>query len=267
MITVGIDIGSMSAKCVILEEEKGLSNIISSVVMDTGWDSEVSAQNVLAAAIKPLNFTQSNLDYIVSTGYGRVNVKIANAFITEISCHAKGIAWYFPEARTILDIGGQDCKVIACNHGKVSDFIMNDKCAAGTGRYLERSANVLDVPLDKMGPLSMEGISTPEHINSYCTVFAEHDIIRLLRQQKRKCDIMAGVHDAVVKRLFPLLTRIGMTEEFAVSGGVAKNIGIVKRIEAIWGVNAKVAPDPQIIGALGAAFFGIERMKKRHSAV
>lgn len=262
MITAGIDIGSMSAKCVILKGGEDHKEIISSAVMDTGYNSESSADGVLLKALDGLRDTHVEIDYIVSTGYGRVNVKAADAYITEISCHAKGISWYFPMVHTILDIGGQDSKVIACDNGRVSNFIMNDKCAAGTGRYLERIADLLNVPLDEIGEASMKGIDSPEQINSYCTVFAEHDIVRLLRGKKEVCDILAGAHDAVVKRQFPLLARVGMTKEFAISGGVAKNIGIVRRFERDFGVKVHVAPDPQIIGALGAAFLGFERLFK-----
>lgn len=259
MIVAGIDIGSLSGKCVIIQKDSNSeAKILSSAVIYTSPDSEGTAREVMQKALGVAGLRQSDLSYIVSTGYGRVNVPFANENITEISCHAKGVNWLFPEVRTILDVGGQDCKAISCKeNGKVVDFVMNDKCAAGTGRYLERIAATLGVGLEEVGPLSIEGYNTPELIKSYCAVFAERDVINLLRQGKKKTDIMAGACDALVKRFSTLILKVGMREDFAMSGGVAKNIGIVKRLEARFGVKVYLAPDPQIIGALGAAIFAL----------
>jgi len=261
MIVSGIDIGSRSSKCVIIGQDGTQAKILASHVLLTTPDSEETARSVLNLTLQKIGIALTDLRYIVSTGYGRVNVSIANKTITEISCHAKGVAWYYPNVKTILDIGGQDCKVIACNDGKVTNFIMNDKCAAGTGRYLERIAALLQVSLENIGSLSLEGMYTPEVIQSYCAVFAEQDVVSLLWQGKRHCDILAGACDAVVKRISPMITRIGMKNDFSISGGVAKNIGIIKRLEKEWGANAYISPDPQIIGAIGAAFFSLEHAR------
>lgn len=261
MIVSGIDIGSLSGKCVIIRKDSNDEvNVLSSAVIYTSPDSEGTAREVMQKALDTAGLRQGDLNYIVSTGYGRVNVPFANENITEISCHAKGVNWLFPKVRTILDVGGQDCKVISCKeNGKVVNFVMNDKCAAGTGRYLERIAATLGVGLEELGPLSIEGYDTPEFIKSYCAVFAERDVINLLRQGKKKADIIAGACDALVKRFSALILKVGMQEDFAMSGGVAKNIGIVKRLEARFGVKVYLATDPQIIGALGAAIFALEK--------
>lgn len=263
MLVAGIDIGSLSGKCVILRNDERIK-IISSAVILTGPDSEGTAQEVMQKALAEAGLSFHDLSYIVSTGYGRVNVPFADENITEISCHARGINWVFPQVRTILDMGGQDCKAISCGqNGKVLDFVMNDKCAAGTGRYLERIAATLGVGLEEVGPLSMTGRETPAEIKSYCTVFAERDVITLLRQGRNKKDIIAGACDAIVKRIMTLLLKVGVQKDFSVSGGVAKNIGIVKRLEERLGMKAYVAPNPQIIGALGAALYASERGERK----
>lgn len=262
MFVAGIDVGSLSGKCVIMEGKDALE-IRASQVIYTTPDSEETAMKVFGLALKEAGLAMRDLDYIVATGYGRVNVSCANAHITEISCHAKGIHWVFPNVRTILDMGGQDCKVISCGeNGVVRNFLMNDKCAAGTGRYLERVAGTLDVALNDVGELSLEGIDSPEEIRSYCTVFAEQDIITLLRQGKNKSNIMAGACDAIVKRIYAMLMQVGVSPEFSVSGGVAKNTGITRRLERVLNMPVRIAPDPQIIGALGAAVFAAERLAK-----
>jgi predicted CoA-substrate-specific enzyme activase len=254
MITAGIDIGSLSANAVILDEE----GIMAKHNILTGPDSTETSwrliHETLAACKGGLDL--KSVDYIVATGYGRIVVPFSQANVTEISCHARGNHWFFPEVRTILDMGGQDCKAIRCDaRGKVTNFVMNDKCAAGTGRYLERAASTLGIPLEEFGPLSLEQVKGPLPISNFCTVFAQRDIVLLLRQGAHRSDILAGVCDAIVKRIFPLLQRVGIQNAFAISGGVAKNIGVVRRLDEQLGLKVHIAFDPQIVGALGAALF------------
>ncbi|MFC1921272.1 acyl-CoA dehydratase activase [Chloroflexota bacterium] len=250
MIVAGIDIGSSSAKAVIMEESK----VISSSIIPTGPSSAETARQVMEKALTN-GLSLKDVEYIVSTGYGRVNVPFAQKNITEISCHARGIVEVFPDVRTILDMGGQDCKAIRINEkGNVLKFLMNEKCAAGTGRYLERIAVTLSIPLDDIGSLSLQS-ETPAEISSYCTVFAEGDAITLLRQGTPVNDILAGVCESLADRTQILIKRLGLVEDFSICGGIAKNIGIVKRLERNLGVEANIAPEPQIIGALGAALF------------
>jgi len=255
MPVAGVDIGSLSAKAVVLEN----GNIAASALIPTGPDSEDAARKVMDQVLKAGVFDMSDLDYIVSTGYGRLNVPFAHKKITEISCHAKGAAWFFPAVRTILDMGGQDCKAIRCGgQGKVTNFVLNDKCAAGTGRYLERIARLLGLSLEEIGPRSLAPVDGPLSIDSACAVFAENDVLHLLRQGKHVNDILAGAAEALVNRIVSLLQKVGFEETFSISGGVAKNIGIVRRLETRLGVQAVIAPEPQLVGAIGAALLARE---------
>jgi len=257
VIVAGIDIGSSSAKAVIMEDNE----IISSSIIPTGPSSSETAQRVMDKALTN-GLSLKDVQYIVSTGYGRINVPFAQKNITEISCHARGIVAVFPDARTILDMGGQDCKAIRINEkGNVLKFLMNEKCAAGTGRYLERIAVALNIPLDDIGSLSLKS-ETPAEISSYCTVFAEGDAITLLRQGTPVNDILAGVCESLAERTQILIKRLGLVEEFSICGGIAKNIGIVKRLERNLGVKSYIAPEPQIIGALGAALLAKDLARK-----
>jgi predicted CoA-substrate-specific enzyme activase len=255
VIYAGVDIGSSSAKAVIMKE----TEMISASIIPTGVDSTETARNVMQKALDNVHLSFKDLKYVVSTGYGRRNVPFAKKDITEISCHARGIISVFPNVRTILDMGGQDCKAIKCDgQGKVVSFLMNDKCAAGTGRYLERVAQTLKVPIEDIGKLSLETVEGPVQISSFCAVFAQGDVITLLRQGKHINDILAGVCESLAERIQTLIKRIGLVEDFAITGGIAKNIGVVKRLERNLEVKASLAPDPQVIGALGAAIFARE---------
>ncbi len=257
MITAGIDIGSLSANVVILRDDK----IAVTHNIRTGPDTRETSWQVVkeALAMMDRDFSLDNIDSIVATGYGRVVVPFSNKTITEISCHAKGNHFLFPKVRTILDMGGQDCKAISCDEeGKVTNFIMNDKCAAGTGRYLERVASTLGISLADLGPLSLQTVKGPADISHYCAVFAQQDILLLRREGVHLGDILAGACEAIVKRIYPLLQQLGVRADFAISGGVAKNIGIVSRMEKKLGMKPNIAFDSQIVGALGAALFARE---------
>ena len=259
MIVAGIDIGSLSAKSVILNEH----NLFSWEVIPTIPDSVESAYNVMEKTLEKEKLTLKDLDCVVATGYGRVNVPFANATRTEISCHARGTQWFFPNVRTILDMGGQDCKVIKCDqNGRIKDFVMNDKCAAGTGRYLERIAKILSVSLPDIGNKSFQIVEQPAVIRSFCAVFAENDVILLARKGVHINDILAGACEAITRRIFNLIDKIGFEEPFSISGGIAKNIGIVRRLERDLRTLANVSFEPQIIGALGAACFAKDRIEQ-----
>ena len=255
MIVAGVDIGSLSSKAVVIEN----SVIKAQSLTLTGPNSTQSATTAMDLALKDCNLSLKDIDYIVGTGYGRVNIPFAQHTVTEISCHAKGNHWLFPETRTILDMGGQDCKTIRCNEkGNVTNFTMNDKCAAGTGRYLERVAAILGLQLKQIGPFSLEPIQGPCQIRSHCLVFAENDIINLVHEGKHTNDILAGVMEAIVDTVYILMQRVGIEKALCISGGIAKNIGVVSRLEKKCGLKARIAAEPQIVGAIGAALFALD---------
>ena len=216
-------------------------------------------------ALEPLStIALKDIRYVVATGYGRVIVPFAHREITEISCHARGAHYFFPTIRTILDMGGQDCKAIKCDSkGKLIDFVMNDKCAAGTGRFLEvLTERILDLPLEALGSLSLQ-CKNPCTLSSVCTVFAESEIISLLSENRAKEDIACGIHKAIAKRVISMGTTglINYSEPIVFSGGVARNIGVVKAIEEELGKEVTTPEEPQITAALGAALFAKEYSK------
>ena len=211
MIVAGVDIGSRAAKAVIMND----GSILSSVTCDTGTESVKTAYMTIEAALKGTGLSLSDIQYIVATGYGRVLVPFANENISEISCHARGINWYFTSVRTILDMGGQDCKAISCDDdGRIVNFIMNDKCAGGTGRFLEMIAEVLNTPLEKIGDLSLKS-ETAIPFNTICAVFAKSEAIAYLRKGVAKSDILAGLHEAIATRCLNLLKRVSIEKELS----------------------------------------------------
>jgi benzoyl-CoA reductase subunit A len=204
------------------------------------------------------------MDFVVSTGYGRIVVPFAQKNVSEISCHARGASFLEPSTRTILDMGGQDCKAIRCDErGKVSSFMMNDKCAAGAGRSMGIMSDLVGVPLEQIGPLSLEATSGGVPISSTCVVFARSEVLGYLRDGVSRAEILAGACDALVKRVSGLLKKVGVEPEFVISGGIAKNVGVVRRLEERFGVQAKICFEPQIVGALGAALFARDLAAKR----
>jgi predicted CoA-substrate-specific enzyme activase len=256
----GIDIGSAASKAVILDEQR----MVASHTIETGPESRGTAEEVMQGVLTKSGLTLSDLNFVVATGYGRVNVPWAQEIITEIACHARGVHFLFPKARTVLDMGGQDCKAIRVDEtGRHVAFSMNDKCAAGTGRFLEVMAAQLKIPLQDIGSLSMEAEEDTK-ISNICTVFARSEVARHLRRGTSKADILGGLHAATADRAFGLLKRVGLEADFVISGGIAKNIGVVKRVEARVGLPAFISEDPQIIGALGAAIFAREKGLQRH---
>ena len=259
MLTGGVDVGSLTGKAVILEDNE----IVSWEIIRTGPDSSDTAIEVMNKALKKANLKLDDIDGIVSTGYGRVVVPFSMKAVTEISCHAKGANWFFPAVKTILDMGGQDCKGILCNgNGKVTKFVMNDKCAAGTGRSMEIMSKILDIPLEEIGKRSFE-INNVEEISTMSVVYAKSEVIQLLRNDVPVNNIIAGLCEATATRVSQLLKSIDNDPEFVVSGGIAKNSGVVKRIEDKIGMKANICFEPQIVGALGAAIFARERLLKK----
>ncbi len=258
MIFAGIDIGSRAAKAVIIND----GSILSSVIRDTGPESVKTANMAIEEALKGPGLSLNDVQYIVATGYGRVLVPFANENISEISCHARGINWYFPGVRTILDMGGQDCKAISCDgEGRVTDFIMNDKCAGGTGRFLEMIAEVLNVPLEEIGDLALQS-NRAIPFNTICAVFAKSEAMLYHRQGVAKSDILAGLHEAIATRSLNLLKRVSIEKEFSITGGIAKNKGMVAKLREKTCMEPLLSEDPQIIGALGAAILAQERSGK-----
>ena len=259
MKTAGVDIGSLTGKALILEDH----NIMSWSLIPTNPDPNVTVKKAIDIALEKAHLSISDMDYVVSTGYGRLTVPFAQRNITEISCHAKGAHWFFPEVRTILDMGGQDCKAIRCDDtGKVTNFAMNDKCAAGAGRSMEVMADLLQLPLDNLGQLSLEIVEAEVPISNTCVVFAKSEALSHLRRGKNKSDILAGVCEALATRVYSLMKRVGIESEFVISGGIAKNIGIVKRLTDKTGLTPRIAFEPQIVGALGAALFAQEILER-----
>ncbi len=263
MITAGVDIGSLTVKALILEDNR----IRAWSLIPTGADSSIAAKKAMDIALEKAGLSLTDIEYIVSTGYGRVIAHFAQRNITEISCHAKGANWFFPDARTILDMGGQDCKAIRCDAtGKVTNFVMNDKCAAGAGRSMEVMADLLKIPLEDVGRLSLEVVQSEVVISSTCVVFAKSEALSHLRRGKHRNDILAGVCEAMSSRVLNLLKRVGIEPEFVISGGIAKNIGVVKRLADKTGLTPRICFEPQIVGALGAALFAAESLKQGKKA-
>ncbi|MHA2170474.1 MAG: benzoyl-CoA reductase, bzd-type, subunit Q [Candidatus Kariarchaeaceae archaeon] len=264
IIAAGIDVGSVSSQAVIVSDGKllGYSNL------RTGSNSPDSAQNALNWALKGIEgLSQDKIQYLVGTGYGRVNIPISDKAITEIACHARGANYiYGPKVKTVLDMGGQDCKAINCDdRGKVTAFLMNDKCAAGTGRGMEVFADLLGVHIEKVGELSLDVVQEPPPVSSTCVVFAKSEATALLRTGWSKNQVLASYCSAMSHRVVTLLERIEMIPEFAITGGISKNVGVVNRLVDELNVKAMDPGDldPQIAGGLGAALFAEALVKKQ----
>ena len=254
---LGIDSGSTSTNAVILNQDR---KIEAYAVVRTGAKSGESAEAVLAEVLGKASLSREDIDLIVSTGYGRVSIPFADRNVTEISCHGKGAHYFNPEVRTVLDIGGQDSKAIRLNEkGDVIDFVMNDKCAAGTGRFLEMMARTLEVDIERLGEESLRWKEDLD-ISSMCSVFAESEVISLIANNKEKCDIAHGIHKAVANKSISLMKRVGLEPGYMMTGGVAKNPGAVREIEEKLGQKLFICEEPEIVGACGAAVFGLEEL-------
>jgi len=249
MITMGIDVGSITTKAaVVVDGELKLSRIGM-----TGYDANNAAGAVFEQVLDSLKLSRNDIQGIVSTGYGRNSVSFASKAITEITCHAAGAYFINPEIRSVIDIGGQDSKVILLNdNGRVSDFAMNDKCAAGTGRFLEVMARALEIELKHFGEISLES-QAPSQISSLCTVFAESEVVSLIAKGEKRENIVAGIHDAIGARVASMAKRIKIMPPVMMTGGVAKNKGLVKALEKRLMQKILIAESAQVVGAIGAA--------------
>ena len=262
IITAGIDVGSVSSQAVICVDGElyGFNS------MRTGNNSPDSARNAINGVLEKSGMKLEDVTYVIGTGYGRVNVPFAHKAITEIACHARGANYMGGNTiRTILDMGGQDCKAIHCDEkGKVTNFLMNDKCAAGTGRGMEVIADLMQIPIAELGPRSFEVDEEPEAVSSTCVVFAKSEALGLLKAGYSKNKVIAAYCQAMAERVVSLIERIGVENDFFITGGIAKNPGVVKRIEKLLGTKAaETKYDSQIAGALGAALFGYTLMQKQ----
>lgn len=265
IVTAGVDVGSVSSQAVVMVDGElyAYSN------MRTGSDSPNSASNAMNWAMEGTGLTLDRIHYTVGTGYGRVNVPFAQRAITEIACHARGANFmYGSTVRTVLDMGGQDCKAIRCDDkGKVVNFLMNDKCAAGTGRGMEVFADLLGVSINDVGELSLKVVEEPPPVSSTCVVFAKSEASGLLRQGWPKEKVLAAYSSAMAHRVYTLLERIGVEKDFAITGGIAKNVGVVTRLEKELEIKALTPKyDTQIAGGVGAALFAraiVEKEKKK----
>ncbi len=254
MYYAGIDLGSITAKAVII----GSGQILASAITFSGYNSAETARKVLAQALDQASLPRHAIARLVATGYGRVRVPDADKQVTEITCHARGAYWLHPKTRTIIDIGGQDSKGIVLNDdGKVVDFVMNDKCAAGTGRFLDVMARALEEDVDRLGELSLSAPRRAQ-ISSTCTVFAESEVISHIAAGVPKDVIIAGIHEAIAARISGMVQRLALRDEVIMTGGVARNAGVAHMLEEKLGYRILVLPQAQITGAIGAALIAQE---------
>lgn len=253
MITLGIDVGSITAKAALVKDGK----LLSTAVIVTGYNARNAGESVFGKILYEAGITRSEIGGIVATGYGRNSVTFAGKSITEITCHAAGAHFLNPAVRSVIDIGGQDSKAIVMDEaGKVKDFAMNDKCAAGTGRFLEVMARALEVDINDFGKMSLDA-DNPARISSLCTVFAESEVISLIAKGEKRKNIIAGIHESIGSRVAAMAGRLGLTSPVMMTGGVAKNIGVVKALEGKTGKPIEVSEMAQLTGAIGAALIAM----------
>jgi predicted CoA-substrate-specific enzyme activase len=252
----GVDVGSTQTKAVIVDEARA---IVARALLPTGANVSRAGERAFLEACRLAGLSREQVGYVVGTGYGRYKVTFGDAQITEITCHARGAHSLFPATRTVIDMGGQDTKAIKVGaDGSVADFSMNDKCAAGTGRFLSAAADVTGVGLDEIGPRSLEA-TQPVRLTSVCTVFVESDIMSYLAQRKKVEDILGGVHRAIAARTMALVRRVGVEPEVTFTGGVSRNVGMVRALESVLGTPINVSAEGHFMGALGAALLALER--------
>ena len=255
--TSGVDVGSTQTKAVIIDENR---KIVGRALNDTGADVMVAAQTAFDNALAESGVKSDAIKYVIGTGYGRYRVTFGDDQVTEISCHGRGAVHMFPGTRTVIDMGGQDTKAIAVSDtGEIVDFCMNDKCAAGTGRFLGAASAALDIPLSDLGPTALRA-TRPVRISTTCTVFAETEILSWLGKGKKIEDILMGVHQSISSRSIGLLRRVGINEEVSFTGGVAKNLGMVEVLNNNMGLKMNVSDDSHYMGALGAALYAMDRV-------
>ena len=260
--SAGVDVGSTQTKAIVLDENR---RIVGRSLINTGAYVTQAADRAFREAAANAGITPEQVAYVVGTGYGRYKVTFGNAQITEISCHARGANLLFPKTRTVIDMGGQDAKGIRVDeNGAVKDFVMNDKCAAGTGRFLSNAAETVGIKLDDIGPISLRA-KKQVRLSTVCAVFVESDIMSYLAEGKTVEDILGGVHSAIAARTIALVRRVGIEPEVAFTGGVSRNVGMVKALEEKLGFPVNVCEDSHYIGAIGAALFALERASAQPS--
>ena len=251
----GVDVGSTQTKAIIIDEAR---NITARALIDTGSNVVRAAENAYLQALQESRLQEQEIEYVVGTGYGRYRVTFGNTQVTEISCHGRGAVHMFPNTQTVLDMGGQDTKAIRVSaNGEILDFCMNDKCAAGTGRFLGAASAALDIPIDNLGPTALKS-DKPVKISITCTVFAESEVLSWLGKGKKIEDILLGVHQSIASRSIGLLRRVGIEEELTFTGGVARNIGMVQVLNDTLGFKVNVNEDSHYVGAIGAALFALD---------
>jgi len=257
---LGIDFGSTTGKAVILDDS---GTIIASEVSHKGAVSDEGVKAALASVFEQSGLTINDIARTVATGYGRRMLDVADRTLTEITCHARGAVALVPEVRMVIDIGGQDSKVIAIDqNGLVDQFAMNDRCAGGTGKFLETLARAVNVELDDMGPMALQATEYPQ-VSSLCATFAETEVISLLAEGQGKTEVLAGVHAALSKRISGLVNRVGLRNPLVMTGGVARNPAAVKHLEQTLGATLIIPEKPQIAGALGAALFALDDFRQQ----
>ena len=258
IITMGIDVGSTASKCIVLKDGK---EIIGKALTDVGAGTS-GPERVVRSIVETTGMQLEELDSILASGYGRNSSEQAHDQMSELSCHARGAYFLFPEVHTVIDIGGQDVKVLQIENGAMINFQMNDKCAAGTGRFLDVMARVLEV---KVSDLAMLGSHSTKKIgiSSTCTVFAESEVISQLAQGTDKCDIINGIHHSISHRVAGLAHRVGVRDQVVMTGGVAQNSGVVQALEEELGHKVYTSPITQYVGALGAALFAYQKCVKK----
>ena len=254
----GVDVGSTQTKAVIINEE---GEIVGRALVDTGANVIQAAKDAFDVAMKDQNLSEQEVDYVIGTGYGRYRVTFGDDQVTEISCHARGAVHLFPDTRTVVDMGGQDTKAILVSEtGEIVDFCMNDKCAAGTGRFLGAASAALDIPLSDLGDTALKS-KHPVKISTTCTVFAESEVLSWLGKGKKIEDILWGVHKSIATRSAGLMRRVGVQDQITFTGGVSRNTAMVEALEQRLGHKMNVSDECQYIGALGAALFALDRIK------
>jgi (R)-2-hydroxyacyl-CoA dehydratese activating ATPase len=260
----GVDVGSTQTKAVIIDERGAIT---ARALIDTGANVVQAAENAFAQALAEGGLSEVEVEYVIGTGYGRYRVTFGDDQITEISCHGRGAVHMFPNTRTVLDMGGQDTKAIRVTPtGDIDDFSMNDKCAAGTGRFLGAASSALAIPLDELGPVALT-FTRPVRISTTCTVFAESEVLSWLGKGKKVEDILWGVHQSIAVRSIALLRRVGIEEEVTFTGGVARNTAMIRALEEKAGVGLNISEESHFMGALGAALFSLDRIKGRRQPV
>jgi len=259
MVVAGCDVGALTAKAVVMKNDK----ILGFEIIRTRAKAVQSAADVMDKLLNKLDLSYEDIDYCVSTGYGRNIIPFAHDDVSEISCHGRGASWLVPTIRTIIDGGGQDCKAIRVDeNGIVEDFRMNTKCAAGTGRSLELMAEGLGVDVSRLGPLSLEA-SDPVVLQEPCCIITEIEIRHLVLEGRDNADIAAGISDITARRILHLARNLGVRKDVGLTGGIAKNVGVVDCLERALKMKLVEFPeDPQIIGAIGAAVFAADRARK-----